>query len=153
MNTVSDTNLGFTYKHAFWLLLAVLIFNASFGDFFEFGSDADEVVLKRQLPQGDWLYITRYGAMVTDMDTLRFFISKPLDGNDADLLKKLNKGGEFLITDSALENVVIQETPDGVAITLKGAVYLYFSEEYVTEGDQLRSYRITLTQLGSATRD
>lgn len=153
MNTVSNTNLGFTYKHAFWLLVAVLIFNASCGVFFEFGSDADEVVLKRQLPQGDWLYITRYGAMATDRDTLRFFISRPLEGDDSEVLEQLNKASEFMITDSALENVQIQDTPNGVGIEVKGAVYRYFSKEYVTEGNQLRSYRITLTQSDDSSRN
>jgi hypothetical protein len=153
MNTVSNTNLGFTYKHAFWLLVAVLIFNAAFGEFFEFGSDADEVVLKRQLPEGDWLYITRYGAMATDRDTLRFFISRFLEGDDSEVLKQLNKASEFMITDSALENVQIQDTANGVGIEVKGAVYRYFSKEYVTEGDQLKSYRITLTQSDDSSRN
>jgi len=152
MQNPKDTKLRLTYKHAFWLLVAVLIFNASFGDFFEFGSDADEVVLKRQLPQGDWLYIGRYGAMATDRDTLRFFISRPLEGDDSEVLKQLNNASEFMITDSAMDNVHIQDTPNGVAIEVKGAVYRYFSKEYVTEGNQLRSYRITLTQSDDSSR-
>jgi len=113
---------------------------------------ADEIVLRRQLPQGDWLYVTRYGAMATDMDTLRFYISKPLEGNDSEVLHKLNKASEFLITDSSLENIAILDTSNGVGITVQGAVYRYFSKESVTEGDDLRSYRITLTQKDTAPR-
>lgn len=146
MQNPKDTNLRFTYKHAFWMLIASLIFKALFSDVLEFGSDADEIVLKRQLPQGDWLYISRYGAMATDNDTLRFFISRPLKGDDSEVLKQLNKASEFLITDSTMDNVHIRDTPNGIGIEIKGAVYRYFSKEYVTEGDQLRSYRITLTQ-------
>ncbi|EGH27669.1 hypothetical protein PSYJA_00999 [Pseudomonas syringae pv. japonica str. M301072] len=146
MQNPKDTNFRFTYKNSFWILVVFLIAKAFLGDFFDFGSDADEVVLKRALPQGDWLYITRYGAMATDVDTLRFFISKPLEGDDSEVLHKLNKESEFLITDSSLENVAIHDTPNGVGIKVKGAVYRYFSKEYVTEGDDLRSYRITLTQ-------
>lgn len=147
MRNPKGTNFRPSYKHAFWMLVAILIFNASFGDVFEFGSDADEIVLKRQLPQGDWLYITRYGAMATDADTLRFFISKPLKGDDSDVLQQLNNASEFMITDSTLENVHIQDTSNGVGIKVKGAIYRYFSKEYVAEGNELRNYRITLTQL------
>lgn len=153
MQNPKATNFRLTYKHSFWALVVILISNALFGDFFNFGSGADELVLKRQLPQGDWLYITRYGAMATDVDTLRFFISKPLDGDDLEVLKQLNKASEFLITDSALNDVSIEDTPNGVGIKVQGAVYRYFSKEYVTEGDELRSYRITLTQVDTASRD
>ncbi|RMR01961.1 hypothetical protein [Pseudomonas syringae group genomosp. 7] len=153
MQNPKDTNFKFTYKNSFWILVVFLIAKAFLGDLFDFGSDADEVVLKRALPQGDWLYITRYGAMATDVDTLRFFISKPLEGDDSEVLHKLNKESEFLITDSSLENVAIHDTPNGVGITVKGAVYRYFSKEYVTEGDDLRSYRITLTQEDATPRN
>ncbi|MDF5774726.1 hypothetical protein [Pseudomonas syringae] len=153
MQNPKDTNFRFTYKNSFWILVVFLIAKAFLGDLFDFGSDADEVVLKRALPQGDWLYITRYGAMATDTDTLRFFISKPLEGDDSEVLHKLNKESEFLITDSSLENVAIHDTPNGVGITVKGAVYRYFSKEYVTEGDNLRSYRITLTQEDPTPKD
>ncbi|WP_024644248.1 hypothetical protein [Pseudomonas syringae] len=153
MQNPKDTNFRFTYKNSFWILVVFLIAKAFLGEFFDFVSDADEVVLKRALPQGDWLYITRYGAMATDVDTLRFFISKPLEGDDSEVLHKLNKESEFLITDSSLENVTIYDTPNGVGITVKGAVYRYFSKEYVTEGDDLRSYRITLTQEDTTPRD
>jgi len=60
---------------------------------------------------------------------------------------------ESLITDSELKDVSIQDTPNGIAITVKGAVYRYFSKEYVGEGNQMRSYRITLTQLDPASRE
>ncbi|MDU8500917.1 hypothetical protein RYB01_17245 [Pseudomonas syringae] len=153
MQNPKDTNFRFTYKNSFWILVIFLIAKTFLGDFFDFGSDADEVVLKRRLPQGDWLYVTRYGAMATDMDTLRFFISKPLEGDDSEVLHKLNRESEFLITDSSLENVAIHDTSNGVGITVKGAVYRYFSKEYVTEGDDLRSYRITLTQEDTTPRD
>ncbi|QQQ49737.1 hypothetical protein JJQ97_20700 [Pseudomonas syringae] len=153
MQNPKDTNFRFTYKNSFWILVVFLIAKAFLGELFDFGSDADKVVLKRALPQGDWLYITRYGAMATDVDTLRFFISKPLEGDDSEVLHKLNKESEFLITDSSLENVAIHDTPNGVGITVKGAVYRYFSKEYVGEGDDLRSYRITLTQEDTTPRN
>jgi hypothetical protein len=152
MPNTKDTNFQFTYKNSFWILVALIITAVLFNEFFEFGSNADEVVMKRELPQGDWLYVTRYGAMATDVDTLRFFISKPLQGSDEDILRALNKAGEFLITDSALENVSIHDTANGVGVEVQGAVYHYFSKEYVTDGDDLRSYRITLTQRDTTPR-
>jgi hypothetical protein len=147
MQNQEVTDFRLTYKHSFWALIIILIARFSIGELFEFGSGADEIVLKRPLPQGDWLYVTHYGAMATDLDTLRFYISKPIEGDDAGVLSKLNKASEFLITDSALENVHIRDTANGLGINVKGAIYRYSSKEYVTEGDQLRAYRITLTQL------
>lgn len=153
MHSPKATKFEFSYRKAFWILVTVLVIKTLFGASSDIGTDADELVLKRELPQGDWLYVTRYGAMATDMDTLRFFISRPLEGNDSEILDRLNKVSEFLITDSELKDVSIQDTPNGIAITVKGAVYRYFSKEYVGEGNQMRSYRITLTQLDPASRE
>lgn len=147
MQNQKGTDFRLTYKHSFWALIMVFIARLIIGELLEFGSGADEIVLKRPLPQGDWLYVTHYGAMATDLDTLRFYISKPIEGDDADVLSTLNKASEFLITDSAFENVHIHDTANGLGINVEGAIYRYSSKEYVTEGDQLRAYRITLTQL------
>ncbi|RMU94105.1 hypothetical protein ALP20_04448, partial [Pseudomonas coronafaciens pv. coronafaciens] len=43
-------------------------------------------------------------------------------------------------------DVKISDTPNGVGVEVTGAVYDYFSKQYITEGETLRSYRITLTQ-------
>lgn len=138
----------FTYKTSFWLLVATLLIIVLFNTLFGGRGDTDEVVMKRALPEGGWLYITRYGAFATDLDTLRFYISERLEGDDAEVLKQLNEASDFLVTDSALEDVNIQETPNGVGIEVTGAVYRYFSKEYlgIGDGENLRSYRITLTQ-------
>jgi len=135
MQNPKTTNFRLTYKHSFWILVVFLVAKTFLGGFFDSAGGADEIVLKRQLPQGDWLYVTRYGAMATDMDTLRFYISKPVEGDDPEVLHNLNKASEFLITDSYLENVEIYDTPNGVGISVKGAVYRYFSKQSVIEGE------------------
>lgn len=139
-------NLKFNYKFFFWLLFSIVVLKLTLFGYLDSPSGADEVVMKRELPQGDWLYITRYGAPATDLDTLRFYISKRLDGSDSQVLKQLNDSNLFLLTDSALSDVNIFETPNGVGVEVTGAVYQYFSKQYITEGETLKSYRITLSQ-------
>ncbi|MEX5530730.1 hypothetical protein [Pseudomonas syringae] len=151
-NTGSDglqpesLNLKFNYKFFFWLLFSIVVLKLTLFDYLDSPSGADEVVMKRELPQGDWLYITCYWAPATDLNTLRFYISKHLAGSDSQVLKQLNEASLFLLTDSALSDVRISNTPNGVGVEVTGAVYQYFSKQYITEGDTLRSYRITLNQ-------
>ncbi|MCI3946931.1 hypothetical protein K0038_04007 [Pseudomonas syringae] len=139
-------NLTFNYTFFFWLLFSVVVFKLTLFDYLDDPSGADEVVMKRQLPQGDWLYITRYLAPATDLNTLRFYISKRLEGSDSQVLKRLNEDSLFLLTDSELSDVKITDTPNGVGVEVTGAVYSYFSKQYITEGETLKSYRITLNQ-------
>lgn len=140
------------YKIGFWILAFVLITSAAI-HWLDGPGDADEVVLKRELHGGAWLYATRYLAPATDLDTLRFYIEKPLQGDDTEILKQLNETGWFLITDSALEDVAIRDTQNGINIELQGAVYRYFSKQYLTQGEKLTSYRITLTQRDNSVRE
>lgn len=58
-----------------------------------------------------------------------------------------------MITDSALEDVAIRDTQNGINIELQGAVYRYFSKQYLTQGEKLMSYRITLTQRDNSVRE
>lgn len=139
------------YKIGFWILAFAVITSAAI-HWLDGPGDADEVVLKRELPGGAWLYATRYLAPATDLDTLRFYIKKPLQGDDTEILQQLNETGGFLITDSALEDVAIHNTPNGINIELQGAVYRYFSKQYLTQGEKLTSYRITLTQRDNSVR-
>ncbi|WP_024691515.1 hypothetical protein [Pseudomonas tremae] len=139
-------NLKFNYKFFFWLLFSVVVLKFTLFDYLDSPSGADELLMKRELPQGDWLYISRYLAPATDLNTLRFYISKRLEGNDSDVLKQLNETHLFLLTDSDPGDIKISDTPNGVGVEVTGAVYDYFSKQYITEGETLRSYRITLTQ-------
>jgi hypothetical protein len=91
------------------------------------------------------MYITHYGAPATDLDTLRFYLTDPIMGSDEEILLALNNRNSFLITDSALEDVVVRDTLNGVGITVKGVVYHYFSKQY-TKADGLRSYKVSLDQ-------
>jgi hypothetical protein len=140
------TNRWLNYRTWFWLLLTFLIIKSALFELVDGPGDADEVVLKRELPGGAWLYVTRYGAFATDSDTLRFYISKPLAGDDTEILQQLNVANKFLLTDSLLKDVEIKDTSTGVNIELQGAVYHYFSKQYVYKGEDLLSYRVTLTQ-------
>ncbi|KPB55832.1 Uncharacterized protein AC511_4543 [Pseudomonas coronafaciens pv. oryzae] len=99
------------------------------------------------------MYVTEYFAPATDLNTLRFYISKPLSGDDKEVLKELNKANLFMVTDSAVKDVKIRDTENGVGIEIKGAVYRYFSKQYLTEGETLKSYRITLSQQDTTPRD
>nr|WP_272931944.1 hypothetical protein [Pseudomonas syringae] len=139
-------NLKFNYKFFFWLLFSIVALKLTLFDYLDSMSGADEVVMKRELPQGDWLYITRYLAPATDLNTLRFYISKRLEGSDSEVLKTLNEDSLFLLTDSELSDVKISDTPNGVGVEVTGAVYQYFSKQYISEGETLKSYRITLNQ-------
>jgi hypothetical protein len=144
------TNRWLNYRTWFWLLVTYLIIKSALIEFADGPGDADEVVLKRELPGGAWLYVTRYGGFATDLDTLRFFVSKPLKGDDVEILQQLNVKHEFLLTDSLLKDVEIKDTNNGIHIELRGAVYYYFSKQYVYKGEDLLSYRVTLTQKNHA---
>lgn len=65
----------------------------------------------------------------------------------------MNVKNGVLLTDSALGDVKIEDTNIGLHIELRGAVYRYFSKQYLYEGDDLQSYRITLTQRDHPWRD
>lgn len=122
MPILKPVSLNAFYKVGFWILAFVLITSAAI-HWLDGPGDADEVVLKRELHGGAWLYATRYLAPATDLDTLRFYIKKPLQGDDTEILQQLNETGGFLITDSALEDVAICDTQNGINIELQGAVY------------------------------
>ncbi|MCF7535250.1 hypothetical protein [Pseudomonas petrae] len=141
----ADTTPRAIYKFLFWVLLSVLLIYYLLEHVPGGIADADELVLKHQLKRGAWVYVTHYGAPATDLDTLRFYLSDPIPGADEEILKNLNERNSFVITDSALEDVMIRETEDGVGITVKGAVYRYFSKQY-TQSDGLQSYRVSLYQ-------
>ncbi|MCD5991611.1 hypothetical protein KDX30_27375 [Pseudomonas sp. CDFA 553] len=151
MPTPNPVNPNAFYKIGFWILAFVLITSAAI-HWLDGPGDADEVVLKRELHGGAWLYATRYIAPATDLDTLRFYIKKPLQGDDTEILQQLNENSGFMITDSALEDIAIRDTHNGINIELQGAVYRYFSKQYLTQGEKLTSYRITLTQRDNSVR-
>ncbi|EGH15653.1 hypothetical protein Pgy4_21495, partial [Pseudomonas savastanoi pv. glycinea str. race 4] len=92
------------------------------------------LLLSRRLRAGRWVYVTRYGAPATDLDTLRFYIDNQIQGTDQEILKQLNKQSSFMITDSSVQDVVIRDTQNGVGIDVKGAVYNYYSKQY-TDGE------------------
>ncbi len=134
------------YKFLFWALLSVLLVYYLLEHVLGGIADAGELVLKHQLKRGAWVYVTYYGAPATDLDTLRFYLSSPIAGSDEEILKELNTRNSFMITDSALEDVVVRDTANGVGITVRGSVYRYFSKQY-TQTDGLQSYRVSLNQL------
>ncbi|EPN52666.1 hypothetical protein A244_17044 [Pseudomonas syringae pv. actinidiae ICMP 18807] len=153
MQNSKAIRLKFNYKFFFWTLVIIIALRFVFDGFLFGRGDADEVVIKRELPDGAWLYATKYFAPATDLDTLRFYISKPLSGNDSEVLKQLNKANLFMVTDSQVKDVKIHDTENGVGIEIKGAVYRYYSKQYVTEGETLKSYRITLSQQDTTPKD
>ncbi|UZJ58900.1 hypothetical protein OKW98_20325 [Pseudomonas sp. KU26590] len=142
----TGTNSPAIYKFLFWALLSVLLIYYLLEHVLGGIADADDLVLKHQLKRGAWVYVTYYGAPATDLDTLRFYLSSPIPGPDEEILKELNRRNSFMITDSALKDVVIRDTDNGVGIGVKGAVYDYFSKQY-TQTDGLQSYRVSLNQL------
>lgn len=145
MQNQKGTKPSIPYKFLFWALLSVLLVYYLLEHLLGGIADADALVLRYQLKRGAWVYVTHYGAPATDLDTLRFYLSDPIPGADEEILKELNKRNSFVITDSAIEDVVIRETENGVGITVKGAVYRYFSKQY-TQSDGLQSYRVSLNQ-------
>lgn len=145
MQNQKGTKPSIPYKFLFWALLSVLLVYYLLEHLLGGIADADELVLRYQLKRGAWVYVTHYGAPATDLDTLRFYLSDPIPGADEEILKELNERNSFVITDSAIEDVVIRETENGVGITVKGAVYRYFSKQY-TQSDGLQSYRVSLNQ-------
>lgn len=145
MQNLKDIKSSIPYKLLFWALLSVLLIYYLLEHVLGGIADADDLVLKYQLKRGAWVYVTHYGAPATDLDTLRFYISSPILGSDDKILKELNKRSSFMVTDSALEDVVVRDTPNGVGITVKGAVYRFFSKQY-TQTDGLQSYRVSLYQ-------
>lgn len=145
MQNLKDTKSSIPYKLLFWALLSVLLIYYLLEHLSGGVADADDLVLKHQLKRGAWVYVTYYGAPATDLDTLRFYLSSPIPGSDKEILKELNKRKSFMITDSSLEDVVLRDTANGVGITVKGAVYRYFSKQY-TQTDGLQSYRVSLSQ-------
>jgi hypothetical protein len=145
MQNQKGTKPSIPYKFLFWALLSVLLVYYLLEHLLGGIADSDELVLRYQLKRGAWVYVTHYGAPATDFDTLRFYLSDPIPGADEEILKELNKRNSFVITDSAIEDVVIRETENGVGITVKGAVYRYFSKQY-TQSDGLQSYRVSLNQ-------
>lgn len=147
-----DDNLRVTYKASFWIISTCLVLNSIFSDLFN-SSDADEVVMKPELPGGAWLYVTRYWAFATDLDNLRFYISKPLKGDDVEILQQLNLAEKFLLTDSSLKEVKVSDAHHGIHIEVQGAVYRYKSEAPINGGDDLTSYRTTLKQRDFSLRD
>ncbi|MFW3166057.1 hypothetical protein WBQ28_16370 [Pseudomonas syringae pv. syringae] len=153
MQKSKTIELKLNYKFFFWALAIIIALRFIFDGFLFGRGDADEVVIKRELADGAWLYVTEYFAPATDLNTLRFYISKPLSGDDSYILKELNEADLFLITDSAVKDVKIRDTENDVGIEIKGAVYYYFSKEYLTEGETLKSYRITLSQQDTTPRD
>lgn len=141
----TDTKPWPIYKFLFWALLSVLLVYYLLEHVLGGIGDADELVLKHQLKRGAWVYVTRYRAPATDLDTLRFYLSSPIPGSDEEVLEELNERNSFVITDSAIKDVMIRETDNGVSITVKGAIYRYFSKQY-TQSDGLQSYRVSLNQ-------
>lgn len=146
MQNLKDTKSSIPYKLLFWALLSVLLIYYLLEHVLGGIADADDLALKYQLKRGAWVYVTHYGAPATDLDTLRFYLSSPIPGSDKEILKELNKRKSFMITDSSLEDVVVRDTANGVGITVKGAVYRFFSKQY-TQTDGLQSYRVSLNQL------
>ncbi|KWS20816.1 hypothetical protein AL062_02565 [Pseudomonas syringae pv. syringae] len=153
MQNSKAIELKLNYKFFFWTLVIIIALRFIFDGILFGQGDADEVVIKRELPDGAWLYVTEYFAPATDLNTLRFYISKPLSGNDKEVLRELNKANLFMVTDSDVKDVKIRDTENGVGIEIKGAVYRYFSKQYLTEGETLKSYRITLSQQDTTPRD
>lgn len=146
MQSQKATKASVPYKFLFWALLSVMLIYYLLEHVLGGIAEADDLALKYQLKRGAWVYVTHYGAPATDLDTLRFYLSSPIPGSDEEILKELNERNSFMITDSALKDVAIRDTDNGVGITVKGAVYDYFSKQY-TQTDGLQSYRVSLNQL------
>lgn len=133
------------YKFLFWGLLVILVVGYVLDAWSARLGDADKLVLRQQIHGGAWIYVTHYGAPATDPDTLRFYLSEQIAGNDPEILERLNKTGAFMITDSALQDVVIRDSPGGAVVDVNGAVYRYYSKQYIGSGN-FNSYRISLNQ-------
>ena len=140
-----DTKSRNLYKILFWALLSVLAVDYLLNSVVGGIADADDLVIKKEVKGGAWIYVTHYGAPATDLDTLRFYISNQLQGTDQEILKQLNELSSFMITDSNVQDVVIRDTQNGVGIDVKGAVSNYYSKQY-TNGEKFKSYRVSLNQ-------
>ncbi len=140
-----DTKPRNRYKILFWALLGLLAIDYFLDSVVGGIADADDLVIKKEVKGGAWVYVTHYGAPATDLDTLRFYIGTQIQGTDQEILKQLNKQSSFMITDSNVQDVVIRDTLNGVGIDVKGAVYNYYSKQY-TDGEKFKGYRISLNQ-------
>lgn len=145
MQSQKDTKSRNVYKVLFWCLLGLLVIDYFLDSVVGGIADADELVIKQAVKGGAWVYVARYGAPATDLDTLRFYIDNQIQGTDQEILKRLNKQSSFMITDSNVQDVVIRDTQNGVGIDVKGAVYSYYSKQY-TDGEKFKSYRVSLNQ-------
>ncbi|WP_024678646.1 hypothetical protein [Pseudomonas syringae] len=133
------------YKFLFWFLLVLALIEYLLDSVVGGMADADELAKKQEVNGGAWVYVTRYRASVTDLDTLRFYIGSQISGPDQEILKQLNRKKPFMITDSDLQDVVVRNSVNGIGIDVKGAIYNYYSKQYV-RGDEFKSYRISLNQ-------
>lgn len=145
MQSQKDTKSRNVYKILFWCLLGLLVIDYFLDSVVGGIADADELVIKQEVKGGAWVYVTRYGAPATDLDTLRFYIDNQIQGTDQEILKQLNRQSSFMITDSSVQDVVIRDTQNGVGIDVKGAVYNYYSKQYI-DGEKFKSYRVSLNQ-------
>lgn len=134
------------YKLLFWGLISIIALRYFLDYVIGGAANADELVLKKEVGEDTWVYATRYDAPATDRNTLRFYISPHIQGSDQEILQKLKGSPVFMITDSDVKDVTIHNTYNGIKVSVKGAVYSYYSRQYI-EGDKPRRYRISLSQL------
>ncbi|MGY3321250.1 hypothetical protein [Pseudomonas sp. TE3911] len=59
---------------------------------------------------------------------------------------RLGKKPPFLVSDTDLQNVVIERVANGLYIKLDGAVEVYRSNLYLADGDTYTTFRVNLEQ-------
>ncbi|WP_060513410.1 hypothetical protein [Pseudomonas sp. NBRC 111124] len=106
-----------------------------------------EVVLKQDFIAGQSIYIVQAARDPDEPRSLRFYVNDGDGRSDATMKTLLAKTPPFLVSDTDLQDVVIQRVANGLHIKLKGAVSRYRSDLYLEDGDTYTTYRVSLEQV------
>jgi hypothetical protein len=106
---------------------------------------SSEIVLKQPFIPGQWVYVMREGHDPSEPPSLRFYVDD-FEASPQVMNVRLGKKLPFLVSDTALEDVVIRKVANGLQIQVRGAVHSYRSDLYLADGDTYTTYRISLEQ-------
>lgn len=104
-----------------------------------------QIVLKQAFIPGQWVYIVQGARNAGEPKSLRFY-ADDYESSDEVMKVRLGKKPPFLVSDSDLQNVVIERVANGLHIKLDGAVEVYRSNLYLADGDTYTTFRVNLEQ-------
>ena len=139
-----ETNQTLRKKLLAWLVLLVVAAVALF--FYLIRPQySSEIVLKQAFIPGQWVYVMRNGHEASEPPSLRFYVDD-FEASPQVMSVRLGKKLPFLVSDTALEDVVIQKVANGLKIQIRGAVQSYRSDLYLADGDTHTTFRVSLEQ-------